>query len=192
MRATAENNKGKIEKNQKIKEGECIFPFKYKYETHEKCVDTEKGEICATEINPKTRTLTKYGYCKKTIKKIPKRKVKLTEKPTKLKITPSKTTVKKKKLKITEPTKVSMASPQAKPSSTRLNEEFIKILSELNDIMMRQGEPFRAKAYREAAESIMLYPNDITSPKQLEGVKGIGKTIMSKLNEYVETGYVKI
>ena len=119
MRGTAENNKGKTEKNQKIKEGECIFPFKYKYETHDKCVETEKGPICATEINPKTSTLTKYGYCKKTIKKIPKRKLKLVEKPsnnkTKLKIVPSKTTVKKKKLKIIEPTKVSMAtSPEKK------------------------------------------------------------------------------
>jgi hypothetical protein len=26
-------------------------------------VETEKGPICATEINPETRTLMKYGYC---------------------------------------------------------------------------------------------------------------------------------
>lgn len=74
----------------------------------------------------------------------------------------------------------------------RLNEEFIKIMSELQDIMMRQGEPFRAKAYRDAVEAIMVYGDDITSPKQLVGVKRIGKTIMAKLNEYVETGTLKV
>ena len=31
MFGTNINNKGKIEKNSKVKEGECIFPFKYKY-----------------------------------------------------------------------------------------------------------------------------------------------------------------
>ena len=62
---------GKTEKNSKVKEGECIFPFKYKWQEHNECVDTEKGPICATEINPKTRTLTKYGYCqKRSIKKL--------------------------------------------------------------------------------------------------------------------------
>lgn len=186
MIGIAENNKGKIEKNQKVKEGECIFPFKYKYEIHDKCFETDKGPICATEINTKSRTLVKYGYCKKkTIKK------------TKLKSdSPSKTTIKKKKfkLKIIEPLKISMASPtltQGK-NQDRLNEEFVKILSELTDIMMRQGEPFRAKAYRQAAESIMLFPNNITDPKQLQGVKGIGATIMNKLNEYVETGTLRV
>ena len=63
MHGTTINNKGKTEKNQKIKEGDCIFPFKYKYETHHKCLKTDKGPICATEVNPKTQTLTKYGYC---------------------------------------------------------------------------------------------------------------------------------
>lgn len=61
--ATNVNNLGKKEKNAKVKEGECIFPFKYKYEEHDKCVETNKGAICATEINPKSKTLVKYGYC---------------------------------------------------------------------------------------------------------------------------------
>ena len=65
---TAINNKGKTEKNKKIKEGECIFPFKYKWKVHDRCFQTPQGDICATEINPKTRTLTKYGYCKYALK----------------------------------------------------------------------------------------------------------------------------
>ena len=34
------NNKGKIEKNKKIKEGPCIFPFMYKWKSHDKCFST--------------------------------------------------------------------------------------------------------------------------------------------------------
>ena len=76
------NNKGKIEKNKKIKEGDCLFPFMYKWKTHDKCFVTPKGNICATEISLPRRTLKKKGYCikkrtkKKARKKIDKSKVK--------------------------------------------------------------------------------------------------------------------
>ena len=56
------NKFGKKEKNKKIKEGPCVFPFKYKWKTHNDCVDTPKGEICATSVNDK-QTLQTYGYC---------------------------------------------------------------------------------------------------------------------------------
>ena len=62
MIGTAINKYGKKEKNKKIKEGECIFPFKYQWKTHNDCVDTPKGEICATSVNDK-QTLQTYGYC---------------------------------------------------------------------------------------------------------------------------------
>ena len=76
MYGTTINNKGKSEKNKKVKEGNCIFPFKYKFKTHNECVNTEKGDICATSVNS-NNTLQTYGYCvpfkkssnSKTIKK---------------------------------------------------------------------------------------------------------------------------
>ena len=71
------------------------------------------------------------------------------------------------------------------------NDEFISVLGELENLMIRKGEPFRARAYSKAADSIMKYPEDITDPKQIEGLPGIGKTIMTKLNEYVKTGTLK-
>jgi len=211
-RATLKNNKGKIERNNKVKEGMCIFPFKYKWKLHDDCIETEKGEICATEINEKTRTLVKYGYCEpKTPKsKTPKSKTPKSKTPDSLKKgtekkVPTKTTIKisppknkltapktrklKKKLKLVERLKKTPDIPQKMKT---YNEEFVKILEELDDIMTRQGEPFRARAYKQAAEVIMTYPNDITDPKQLEGLKGIGKTIMTKLEEYVETGTLKV
>jgi hypothetical protein len=56
------NKLGKVEKNQKVKEGRCHFPFKYKKAVHDKCIPTEKGEICATSVNERG-TLKTYGYC---------------------------------------------------------------------------------------------------------------------------------
>ena len=98
----------------------------------------------------------------------------------------------RRKLKIKKSLK---SSPQAKimehTDQKVYNDDFIKALSELEDIMMRQGEPFRARAYHKAVETIMKFPNDITDPEQLAGLPGIGKTIMSKLKEYVETGTLR-
>ena len=74
----------------------------------------------------------------------------------------------------------------------RWNEQFIYVLEKLHEIMMKQGEPFRARAYKKAQETIMSYPNDIVSVDQIKDLPGIGKTIESKLGEYVETGTLKV
>jgi NAD-dependent DNA ligase/DNA polymerase/3'-5' exonuclease PolX len=79
-----------------------------------------------------------------------------------------------------------------KMSEGRLNEKFIELMEKLAEIMLKQGEPFRARAYQKAQETIMAFPGDITSPDQLKGKPAIGPTIMEKLNEYVQTGTLKI
>ena len=84
-----------------------------------------------------------------------------------------------------------MDSPNAKVIK-RYNEIFIEILEQLYTIMLKHGEIFRAKAYQKAQETIMDYSNDITSPEQLKGLPGIGPTIIEKLNEYVNTGSLKV
>jgi len=78
------------------------------------------------------------------------------------------------------------------PEKTRLNEKFIDLMEKLSSIMLKQGEPFRARAYQKAQETIMTFNGDINSPAQLKGLPGIGDTIMEKLNEYVKTGTLKI
>jgi DNA ligase (NAD+) len=70
----------------------------------------------------------------------------------------------------------------------RYNEEFIELMENLNNIMLKQGEQFRARAYQKAQETIMTYSNNISSPSQLKGLPNIGSSIMDKLNEYVEKG----
>ena len=99
MRGTRKNRKGKIEKNKKVKEGPCIFPFKHKRKDYDVCMETDKGEICATEINEKTRTMTKYGYCEPE-ERCPSRKSSpKVSKPKKKTTSPRKTLKKPKKLK---------------------------------------------------------------------------------------------
>jgi NAD-dependent DNA ligase len=78
------------------------------------------------------------------------------------------------------------------PVTTRLNEKFIDIMEQLANIMLKQGEPFRARAYQKAQETIMSYPSDILSPDDLKGKPNIGATIMEKLNEYVQTGTLRV
>jgi len=74
----------------------------------------------------------------------------------------------------------------------RYNEEFINLLDKLSGIMMKHGEPFRAKAYQKAQDSILKYKGEITSVYQLLGFPGIGSTIMEKFEEYVKTGTLRI
>jgi len=73
-----------------------------------------------------------------------------------------------------------------------MNKELIDIMEELADIMMRQGEPFKSRAYKKAAETIMGFPGDITDVKELKGKPAIGKTIMEKLEEFQKTGTLRV
>ena len=77
-------------------------------------------------------------------------------------------------------------------STSRLNEQFFDLMDKLADIMLKNGEPFRARAYQKAQETILAYPGDILSPSDLKGKPNIGVTIMEKFNEYMETGTLKI
>ena len=95
MHGTDINKYGKQEKNKKVKEGECIFPFTYKWKEHNECIENnEKGNICATSVTDRG-TLKTYGYCHSkqkspnSIKKGTKKKA-------------LNTTIKKRKLKIVD------------------------------------------------------------------------------------------
>ena len=77
-------------------------------------------------------------------------------------------------------------------STTRLNESLIEIMEQLSSIMQKQGEPFRAKAYQKAQETIMTFPNDIYDVEVLKGQPGIGDTILEKCKEFASTGTLQI
>jgi NAD-dependent DNA ligase/DNA polymerase/3'-5' exonuclease PolX len=203
MKATNINSIGKKEKGKKIKEGDCIFPFKYQWKNHDDCIKTEKGDICATSVSERG-TLKTYGYCNSRIKANSKKgTVKKTLKKRKLKIVDSFTS-KKSKSKTPEKEKKLIydidllidekVESDLKPKSKNkiMNKELIDIMEELADIMVRQGEPFKGRAYKKASETIMAYPDDITDVKQLKGQPAIGKTIMDKLEVFQNTGTLPI
>ena len=73
-----------------------------------------------------------------------------------------------------------------------LNEKFTDLLTRLENIMKMKGEVFRARAYQKAKETIMAYPEKITSIEQLRGLPGIGETIIKKFNEFNKTGTLKV
>ena len=176
------NNLGKQEKNKKVKEGDCIFPFKYKKKIYSDCVETSKGSICATSLNNKN-TLQTYGYCiDRTLKKLKSssnnRSIKLNKRTSNI----------ENKLK-TNSTHKAMEELHNTP---KLNELFIQKLTELNNIHTRKGEIFRARAYKKAEETILLQSNDIYNYTDLKGLPNIGDTILSKLKEIQETGTLKL
>lgn len=74
----------------------------------------------------------------------------------------------------------------------RLNERFIDILEKLSKIMLSRGEVHRARAYQKAQQTIMAFSDAIMNTDQLKGQPNIGPTIMTKLNEYVETGTLQL
>ena len=47
------NAKGHVEKNNKIKSGPCLFPFKYKGLLNNTCLDTPKGKSVRQKSIPK-------------------------------------------------------------------------------------------------------------------------------------------
>jgi DNA ligase (NAD+) len=81
---------------------------------------------------------------------------------------------------------------KVKQMTERLNETFIDVLEKLHSIMIKKGEVFRAAAYKKAEEALLLYPNDITNIDQVKDIKGIGKSIVDKFEEYLETGTLQI
>ena len=64
-------------------------------------------------------------------------------------------------------------------------------MNRLSTAMSQLGEPMRAKAYKTAEESILSMTEDIRSVQDLANQPGIGPTIKTKLQEYLDTGKIK-
>lgn len=62
MFATNKNKYNTVKKNKDIQEGICQFPFKFKGQIHNECIDGKEGKWCATEVNDRKYT-KKWGFC---------------------------------------------------------------------------------------------------------------------------------
>ena len=76
----------------------------------------------------------------------------------------------------------------------RLNEKFIELMDKLGNIMTKKGEPFRARAYKKAQESLIVHPDEINEHnyQDLGPLPGIGETILKKMKEYITTGTLRL
>lgn len=202
MIGTNINKFKKTRKNQKIKVGPCIFPFKYKWKTHTRCYPEEDGDICATEINPKTKTLIKYGYCSEDTSSKSKSKSKSrSSKETETK--KGKKTIKKKskeKILMDDNKKMNsskgessepQSQDQSQGQSKSMNKKIIEALGELNKLMMQKGEVFRARAYQRAQQEIYKYDKEIVEVDEIKKLPNIGATIFEKLKELETTGKIE-
>lgn len=71
-------------------------------------------------------------------------------------------------------------------------EEYIEILKQLEYYNKKyEKAQFKAKIYKEAAEQLKNYKEKITSSKNIKDLPNIGKAIINKLDEYIETGKIK-
>ena len=95
-----------------------------------------------------------------------------------------------------------MSSLTPKPKTKRIKKKkvkllivyntiFIDLLKQLEELMKATGEMFRARAYNKARTSIENYKGDITSVEQIKTLPGVGKTIVEKMQEYIDTGKLR-
>jgi hypothetical protein len=64
------DNKGEKRRYHALKEGPCIFPFKYNNKTYNECAESKDGKWCATELKDDgTNKHEKWGYCETHLKK---------------------------------------------------------------------------------------------------------------------------
>lgn len=89
-----------------------------------------------------------------------------------------------------------LQQPQQQPTTLSLsppyNDALIQLMETLYKIMFSQGEPFRARAYKKAQETLMSFSTPITNIDMLKGKPHIGETILNKMRTYVETGTLKM
>jgi DNA ligase (NAD+) len=74
----------------------------------------------------------------------------------------------------------------------RLNEKLINLLEKLNGIMLKKGQPIKARAYKKAQETLYKIDEDITDIEQLKGKPFIGPTILKKFEVYLIDGKLKL
>lgn len=59
---------------------------------------------------------------------------------------------------------------------------------ELAGLIRKAGDGFKANAFFKVATILDEYPDAITSAKQVKDVKGVGKSSLAKIDEFLTTG----
>ena len=74
------------------------------------------------------------------------------------------------------------------------NRRIATLFRSIADLLAAQrANPYRVRAYRRAADSLLLQEEDVAvvaSRKQLEDIDGIGKDLAEKIEEFLRTGKI--
>lgn len=75
----------------------------------------------------------------------------------------------------------------------KLNENLLKKIKEIYNFYVKfEPDAIRARAYNNAYLILYNYPEEIRSGEQVEHLKGIGKQMVKKINEYLKDGEMQI
>jgi len=75
------------------------------------------------------------------------------------------------------------------------NQRIANLFRSMADLLATQrANPYRVRAYRHAADSLLALEEDVAAVAQrhgLEEIEGIGKDLASKIREFLETGTIR-
>src|SRR3990167_4798173 len=78
----------------------------------------------------------------------------------------------------------------------RQNEPLAQLFQAIATLLAAQrANPYRIRAYRRAAESILALEEDVAlvaQRQELEDIDGIGKDLAGKIREFLETGTIRL
>ena len=80
-----------------------------------------------------------------------------------------------------------------KKHKTMSNQQIVDMLETMQNIMFMNGEPFKARAYSKAKETVMLLESTVKNKKAVEGKNGFrkGGSVLKTLEEFLKNGTVK-
>jgi DNA polymerase (family X) len=75
------------------------------------------------------------------------------------------------------------------------NQQVAELFRSMADLLATQrANPYRVRAYRRAADSLLALEEDVATVAQrgdLEGIEGVGKDLAHKIVEFLETGTIR-
>lgn len=73
-----------------------------------------------------------------------------------------------------------------------MNTQLMDILEQMADMRAKEGEPFKARAFKTAYDTLAATKADITAPQDLKGLAGFGPSVTAICTEYMTTGHVAV
>jgi NAD-dependent DNA ligase/DNA polymerase/3'-5' exonuclease PolX len=73
-----------------------------------------------------------------------------------------------------------------------MNTQLMDILDQMADMRAKEGEQFKARAFKTAYDTLAATRDNITSPRDLKGLAGFGPSVTAICTEYMQTGRVAV